>query len=90
MNYSEQEKVIISDYNDFSRQLTHDIYNCTIGTDEILSSLKKHNNKASGIDGISAEFYKYAYEQILEPLSVLFYTIFENGDFPQLWPEKMN
>ncbi len=62
MNYSEQEKVIISDDNDFSRQLTHDICNSPIRTDKSLQSLKKRNNKASGNEGISAEFYKFAYE----------------------------
>ncbi len=58
--------------------MTHDICNSPITTDEILTSLKnkQRNNKASDIDGISAEFYKYAYEQIMEPLNVLFNTIF--------------
>ncbi len=90
MNYSEQEKVFISDDNDFSRQLTHDICKMPIRTDGILTNLKKQrSNKASGIDGIAAEFYKYAYEQIMEPLNILFNTIFDKGDFPQLWAEVL-
>ena len=41
--------------------------------------------KAAGVDGISAEFYKYGCNELLPELELLFNTILTNGEYPSRW-----
>ena len=41
--------------------------------------------KAAGVDGISAEFYKYGCKELLPALELLFNTILTNGEYPYRW-----
>ena len=41
--------------------------------------------KAAGVDGISAEFYKYGCNELLPALELLFNTILINGEYPSRW-----
>ena len=41
--------------------------------------------KAAGVDGISAEFYKYGCNELLPALGLLFNTILTNGEYPSRW-----
>ena len=41
--------------------------------------------KAAGVDGISAEFYKYGCNELLPALALLFNTILTNGEYPSRW-----
>jgi len=43
---------------------------------------KLKNNKAAGIDGIPAEFYKYACEKLILPFCAVFNYIFDRGEYP--------
>ena len=75
---------VCSDEDDIS----HDICNTTIQTDEIRTHLKKlKNNKAAGVDGISAEFLKNVPDDLTGPLHTLFNFVFDKGDYPDLWAE---
>ena len=47
------------------------------------------NNKAAGIDGIPAEFYKYAGEQFITPFCAVFNHIFDKGEYPTQWSEGL-
>jgi len=46
-------------------------------------------NKAAGIDGIHAEFYKYASEKLVSPFCAVFDYIFDKGDYPIKWSEGL-
>ena len=56
-------------------------------TEEDFRRLK--NNKAAGIDGIPAEFYKYAGEQFITPFCAVFNHIFDKGEYPSKWSEGL-
>lgn len=90
MNYDEQEQFYRSEDTDFSKALTQDICNSPISIEEIIASTKRQkNNKACGIDGISSEFFKYALDQLGDPMTLLFNLVFDNGDFPEIWAEGL-
>lgn len=62
------------------------ILNGEITPDEILSVINElSNDKAPGVDGLSAEFYKYAKHVLLPHLCILFNSIFDKGVFPTEW-----
>ena len=48
---------------------------------------KLKNNKATGVDGIPGEFYKFATEELVLPLHTIFNYILEKGDYPSQWVE---
>ena len=52
---------------------------------EIVRTLK--NNKASGIDGIPAEFIKSCDDEILKDLCILFNNSIDSREFPNIWTE---
>jgi exonuclease III len=45
------------------------------------------SGKAPGIDGIGNEFYKYAADELIEPLTVLFNYVWEKRQYPDSWSE---
>ena len=68
----------------------NDILNAPITKDEVIYSLSKlKNNKASGIDGIPAEIFKYSGGIIDESLAILFNIIFNEGVYPSQWCEGL-
>ena len=67
---------------------TREILNQPIAEGELKIHLRKlKNHKASGTDGISAEFIKYAESLLLHPLLCLYNYILKSGDFPTQWSE---
>ena len=68
----------------------NDVLNAPITIDEITVAVRNlKNNKASGIDSIPAEFYKYSNGALLEPITILFNKVFESGQYPLVWCEGM-
>ena len=64
----------------------NDILNAPISEEEIKVALKGlKNNKATGIDTIPSEFYKYGSESLLQPLQLLFNAVFQSGEYPPVW-----
>jgi hypothetical protein len=64
------------------------ICDSVITEEEVVFHLRKlKNNKASGVDGIPAEFYKYAAKQLVSPFCSAFNYIFEQGEYPSQWSE---
>ena len=71
-------------------QLASSICDSIITEDEVSIHLRKlKNNKAAGIDGIPAEFYKYACEKLIKPFCKVFNHIFDKGDYPSQWSEGL-
>ena len=59
-----------------------------ITSHEVLQELKCLKlGKAPGIDGISNEFYKYLSDNMVQPLTILFNYVWENGEYPDKWSE---
>ena len=66
----------------------NDILNGPIARDEIKTAIRNlKNNKATGVDEIPAEFYKYSDGLLIEPITILFNTVFETEDYPSIWCE---
>ena len=64
--------------------------NAPITTEEVIHALKKlKTDKATGLDGIAAEFYKFSDGILNRPLVALFNYIFDNGEYPSMWCEGM-
>jgi hypothetical protein len=62
------------------------MWNKPLSREEIEVHLKKlKNNKAAGYDGILSEFIKYAPENIVDMLYVLFNCIYDKGEWPDEW-----
>ena len=60
--------------------------NSPITAEEIKKAIQKLKcKKAAGVDGISAEFYKYGCNELLPALELLFNTILTNGEHPSRW-----
>ena len=60
--------------------------NSPITAEEIKKAIQKLKCKrAAGVDGISAEFYKYGCNELLPALALLFNTILTNGEYPSRW-----
>ena len=60
--------------------------NSPITAEEIKKAIQKLKcKKAAGVDGISAEFYKYGCNELLPALELLFNTIHTNGEYPSRW-----
>ena len=58
--------------------------------DEVALHLRKlKNNKAAGIDGIPAEFYKYASEKLEVLFCSVFNYILDSGEYPLQWSEGL-
>lgn len=49
--------------------------------------IKLKSGKAPGIDGIGNEFFKYACDELIEPLTTVFNYIWQNRVFPDKWSE---
>ena len=76
----------------FQHNVEHDKSNMTqflnspITGEEIKKAIQKLKcKKAAGVDGISAEFYKYGCNELLPALELLFNTILTNGEYPSRW-----
>jgi len=70
--------------------IQNEICDSPITEDEVSYHIRKlNNNKAAGIDGIQAEFYKYAADKLVTPFCVLFNHIFNAGDYPSQWSEGL-
>ena len=66
------------------------VLNSEITLDEVQKSiLKLKSDKAHGIDGIQAEFYKSTINLISSILVLLFNKIFESAEFPSSWLETV-
>ena len=60
--------------------------NSPITVEEIKKATQKLKcKKVAGVDGISAEFYKYGCNELLPALVLMFNTIFINGEYPSRW-----
>ena len=60
--------------------------NSPITIDEIKKAIRKLKcQKAAGIDGIPAEFYKHGCNKLLPALVLLLNTIIANGEYPSSW-----
>ena len=60
--------------------------NSPITAEAIKKAIQKLKcKKAAGVDGISAEFYKYGCDELLSALKLLFNTILTNGENPSGW-----
>ena len=83
---------IIKQVTSFQHNVEHDKSNMThflnspITAEEIKKAIQKLKcKKAAGVDGISAEFYKYGCNELLPALELLFNTILTNGEYPSRW-----
>ena len=83
---------IIKQVTSFQHNVEHDKSNMTqflnspITAEEIKKAIQKLKcKKAAGVDGISAEFYKYGCNELLPALELLFNTILTNGEYPSEW-----
>ena len=87
---------IIKQVTSFQHNVEHDKSNTTqflyspitgaITAEEIKKAIQKLKcKKAAGVDGISAEFYKYGCNELLPALELLFNTILTNGEYPSRW-----
>ena len=83
---------IIKQVTSFQHNVEHDNSNKTqflnspITAEEIKKAIQKSKcKKAAGVDGISAEFYKYGCNELLPALELLFNTILTNGEYPSRW-----
>ena len=68
--------------------LMNDILNAPISLEEAehaFSCIK--TGKANGIDGVPSECLKYASNELLRPITLLFNCIFDSGDYPEEWSE---
>jgi exonuclease III len=73
-----------------SDPLSCEICDSIITETEVSLHLKKLKcNKAAGLDGIPAEFYKYASERLIAPFCSIFNYIFDKGEYPTLWSEGL-
>ena len=86
---------IIKQVTSFQQNIEHDKSNMTqflnspITAEEIKNAIQKLKcKKAAGVDGISAEFYKYGFNELLPALEFWFNTILTNGEYPD--PEVCN
>ena len=79
---------IIKQVTSLQHNVEHDKFNMTqllnspITAEEIKKAIKKKLKckKAAGVEGISAEFYKYGCDELLPALKLLFNTILNNGE----------
>ena len=83
---------IIKQVTLFQHNVEHDKFNTTqflyspITAEEIKKAIQKLKcKKAAGVDGISAEVYKYGCNELLPALELLFNTILTNGEYPSRW-----
>ena len=83
---------IIKQVTPFQHNVEHDKSNMTqflnspITAEEIKKAIQNLKcKKAAGVDGISAEFYKYGCNELLPALELLFNTILTNGEYPSRW-----
>ena len=83
---------IIKQVTSFQHNVEHDKSNMTqflnspITAKEIKKAIQKLKcKKAAGVDGISAEFYKYGCNELLPAIELLFNTILTNGEYPSRW-----
>ena len=68
--------------------IINDLLNAPICLEEASYSLKCiKTGKATGIDGIPSECYKYASAELLQPVTALFDYVFENGIYLDRWCE---
>ena len=73
-----------------NNHISQQICDSKITMAEVSMHLRKlKNNKASGIDGIPAEFYKYASEKLISPFCSVFNYVFESGEYPTQWSEGL-
>ena len=70
--------------------LNEQICDSTITEDEVFFHIKKlKSNKASGIDGIPGEFFKFVSDELTTPFCVIFNYILDKGDYPSQWSEGL-
>ena len=95
--YEETAVNVLHDYDATShilltkQTLENDILNRNFSVPElreIVRTLK--NNKASGIDGIPAEFIKSCDDEILKDLCILFNYSIDSREFPNIWTEGVH
>ena len=73
-----------------SQLLTEQICDSRITEDEVIIHMKKlKSNKASGLDGIPGEFFKFATEELSTQFCLIFNHILDNGDYPRQWSEGL-
>jgi hypothetical protein len=90
MILTEQEQFLKSNDTELSKEITQEICNSSITMDEIAASIKRlKGNKACGVDGIPSEFFKYASESMVGPLTLLLNKMFDSGEFPEKWAEGL-
>ena len=66
--------------------IENDICNAPIRQEEVIIHLRKlKNKKAPGYDGIVGEFLKFAPENIVEILYLVFNAILDRGEWPEQW-----
>ena len=94
VDYFDHEHInnIIKQVMSFQHNVEHDKSNMTqflnspITAEKIKKAIQKLKcKKAAGVDGISAEFYKYGCNELLSALELLFNTILTNGEYPSRW-----
>ena len=69
--------------------MTH-FLNSPITAEEIKKAIQKLKcKKAAGVNGISAEFYKYECSELLPALELLFNNILTNGEYPSRWATRI-
>ena len=85
-------KLVKSSPNDINEKVENgqsdlsQFLNSPITIDEIQKAIRKLKcRKATGIDGIPAEFYKHGSNKLLPALVLLFNTIIANGEYPSSW-----
>ena len=67
-------------------EISHDICNSAITLEEIKLHVRKlKQRKAPGYDGLAAEFFKFAHDDIYSALYIVFNTILDRGEWPQQW-----
>ena len=94
VDYFDYEHInnIIKQVKSFQHNVEHDKSNMTqflnspITAEEIKKTIQNLKcKKAAGVDGISAEFYKYGCNELLPAIELLFNTILTNGEYPSRW-----
>ena len=74
------------DKEEIENEISHDICNSVITVEEIRLHISKlKNRKAPGHDGLVAEFFKAAPEDMYLALCNVFNVIFDRGEWPQQW-----
>ena len=87
-NYSTNEANNVEEVQ--GQELDCDALDADISVSEVEDAIKAvKNGKASGIDGLSGEFYKYSSPCVTLFLTKLFNKLFDSGTYPTNWCEAV-